>query len=298
MPFRVREGDSSIKQQLEALMHEKGAKETGLQEFLVDLDRTEKIHGDWWVAFDQFDEPRGALTVRYIDESTDEKLSYLRSVWTRVNTYNDAKVSAQALISTWIDDSKGDGLSRLQADLPFNSPLIQSVEMKGFSKEKTLLTSYEMSTDWYVENLPEAYNLRPVKSSEYEFIYDNLVYPDLDLDSPIYVSKEGFYSIIKSMTEEMKETWVVVEDSFGSPVGFATSFLGQENNDNKAIMYGPHTFEPDIYYTLIGEMLTYWKSHGINKMRILRITEFDESIVSHFNMNLIYGTLRYSLEKL
>ncbi|MHA2402735.1 MAG: hypothetical protein ACXADH_07055, partial [Candidatus Kariarchaeaceae archaeon] len=73
MAFEIFDGSPKVKNMLEILLHEKGSKETGLEEFLKDLDETESSSGNFWVALDSKGQPRGALTVRYLND-----LSYLR----------------------------------------------------------------------------------------------------------------------------------------------------------------------------------------------------------------------------
>lgn len=291
MVFHVQEGDLDIKLKLQSLLHERGAKETGLEEFLTDLEETESIEGTWWVAMDSTDQPRGALTVRYLND-----LSYLRSVWTRVNHIEEAQLASRALLAEWLAHSK-DKTKKFQADLPFFSPLITSLMDNGFQKEKILLSSYELNTDWYSEELPEGYTMRPVDIEEFDFIYDNLVKPDLDRASPIYITKGAFIEFGTQLPDTAKNSWVGVEDNEDILVGFAASFLSIENDEPRAVLYGPHSKEPKILRCLIGETLTFWKSKNINKIRILRVSEFHPSIENYFNMKLSHETIRYSINR-
>ncbi|MHA2032901.1 MAG: hypothetical protein ACXAC2_12870 [Candidatus Kariarchaeaceae archaeon] len=289
MVFQVQEGDGDMKMKLQSLLHEHGAKETGLEEFLIDLEETESFEGTWWVAMDSAHQPRGALTVRYLDE-----LSYLRSVWTRVNHIEDAQTASKALLTEWLENSKTQ-TKKFQADLPFFSPLISSLMESGFKKEKILLSSYELSTDWYAEELPDGYTMRPVDIDEFNYIYDNLVKPDLDRASPIFITKDAFIEFGSQLPDTAKHSWVGVEDESGKLVGFAASFLSIEKDEPRAVLYGPHSREPKILRSLIGETLTFWKSKDIGKTRILRVSEFHPSIENYFKMKLSHETIRYSI---
>lgn len=291
MVFKVHEGDNDFKQKLQSLLHEQGAKETGLEDFLTDLEETESKEGAWWVVMDSSNQPRGALTVRYTKE-----LSYLRSIWTRVNHIEEAQSASKALLSQWVGTTRFE-TTKFQADLPFVSPLISSLMETGFKKEKILLSSYELINDWYAEELPEGYSMRPVEISELSIIYDTVVTPDLDRASPIYITKEAFIEFATQLPDTAKNSWVGVEDDRGKIVGFAASFLSLERDSPKAVLYGPHTKEPKILRCLIGETLTFWKSKGIANTRILRVSEFHPSIENYFNMKLSHETIRYSVNR-
>ncbi|MCE7736324.1 MAG: hypothetical protein GPJ54_15695 [Candidatus Heimdallarchaeota archaeon] len=291
MVFNVHKGDHDIKQKLQSLLHERGSEETGLEDFLTDLEETESIEGAWWVVMDSSNIPRGALTVRYMNE-----LSYLRSVWTRVNQVEDAQSASKALLSQWLETPQ-DNTKKFQADLPFFSPLISSLMETGFKKEKILLSSYELTTDWYAEELPDDYSMRPVEHDELSMIYDTLVKIDLDPASPIYITKEAFIEFGAQLPESAKSSWVGVQDNHGKLVGFAASFLSLVKDEPNAVLYGPHSNEPKILRCLIGETLTFWKSKGINNIRILRVSEFHPSIENYFKMKLSHETIRYSVNR-
>ncbi len=49
MTFEIFDGSPKVKNMLEILLHEKGSKETGLEEFLKDLEETESSSGNYWV---------------------------------------------------------------------------------------------------------------------------------------------------------------------------------------------------------------------------------------------------------
>ncbi|MFV2013965.1 MAG: hypothetical protein ACC656_00920 [Candidatus Heimdallarchaeota archaeon] len=291
MVFHVHKGDQDFKQKLQSLLHERGAEETGLEEFLTDLEETESIKGAWWVALDISNQPRGALTVRYMN-----KLSYLRSVWTRVDQIEDAQSASRALLSQWLETSRSE-TQKFQADLPFFSPLISSLMDTGFKKEKILLSSYELTNDWYAEELPDGYAMRPIEISELSVIYDTLIKSDLDTSSPIYITKDAFIEFGSQLPDSVKSSWVGVQDNKGKLVGFAASFLSLVKDEPKAVLYGPHSVEPKIVRCLIGETLTFWKSKGINDTRILRVSEFHPSIENYFNMKLSHETIRYSVNR-
>jgi hypothetical protein len=87
--------------------------------------------------------------------------------------------------------------------------------------------------------------------------------------------------------------WVLVEDDQGKKVGFGASLLSVEKKETKAILYGPHSREPQVVRALISEMSSYWRSNDVDTMRILRISEFHDSIINQFSLKLIHSTIRY-----
>ncbi len=285
--LKVIEGSPNVKSMLEVLLHEKGAKETGLREFLKDLEETEAISGSWWAVMDANKQPRGALTVRYLNDT-----SYLRSVWTRVSRMEDAKAAAKELFGKWIKNSRK-GTKKFQADLPLTSPLTQYITDSGFKKYKILLVAYDLETSWDFEELPENYIMRSVNRDELDKIYKNLVSPDLDQSSPIYISPEAFRGFAIKLPDSALQSWVGVEDDTGKLVGFGASFLSIEKEETRAILYGPHSKEPIVLRSLIAEMSTYWKSNELDNLRILRVNEFHPDIIDRFSLKLAQSTIRY-----
>ena len=194
-------------------------------------------------------------------------------------------------METWITKAKK-GVNRFVADLPHQSPLIDSLLSAGFHKEKVLLTSYKVETDWYDVDLPNNFQMRPVKRSEFIPLYQKLIKPDLDPASPIYVDEDSFLAFTRNLPDSALKPWVVVEDEKGELVGFGASFLSLEGEKTRAILYGPHSIDPQVLRTIIGEMLTYWKSKNIDFIRILRVSEYHPNIVKEFNMELSHETIR------
>jgi hypothetical protein len=287
MAFEIFDGSPTVKNMLEILLHEKGSKETGLEEFLKDLDETESSSGNFWVALDSKGQPRGALTVRYLND-----LSYLRSVWTRVSKVDDAKVASKELLKRWIKTARR-GTKIFQADLPMYSPITSSILDAGFNRDRVLLTSYDLETGWLAEDLPEGYIMRPVQREEHDLIYRKLVAPDLDPASPIYVSPEAFRNFSIQLPDSALKSWVCVEDDQGEIVGFGASFLSLERNETKAVLYGPHSIESDVIRAIIAETSSFWRSNDIDQLRILRVSEFHPNIINHFNLKQTHSTIRY-----
>lgn len=297
-PFDVLDGNQMTKEILIETLHDKGDRKTGLKEFLTDLEETEERSGNWWVAVDQYDKPRGALTVRFIEG---EQMSYLRSIWTRVLRTEDQYIASKALLDAWMSNAD-DRVKKYQADLPLYSPLIQSIQQAGFQKEKMLLASYTVETDWMISDLPTGYRMRPVEKDELHQIYLDIVEPDLDPASPIYVSEEGFLMFTQRLPDKAMESWVVVENEDNEIIGFAASFLNQgpksDDDTKQAVLFGPHTKEAKIHIAIIKEMMTYWRSHGIESIRILRVDEFYPSVIDELDLELSNSTIRFVLDKL
>ncbi len=289
MVFQVRKGDSDIKLRLQSLLHERGDDGTGLGQFLLDVEETESTKGNWWVVSDSTNQLRGALTVGYLQE-----LSYLRAFWTDEFVVEDARYASKALLSEWVATSKTQA-KVFQVDLPFFSPLISSLMETGFSKERILITSYTMIADWYSEELPEGYVMKEIEIEELPIIYDTLIRPDLDRASYIFISKGEFINLGNQLPEVAKNSWVGVEDDQNTLVGFGASFLSIEKDEPRAILYGPHSREPNVLRSIIAETLSFWKSKGISKVTIIRVNEFHPSIENHFNMKLSHETIRYSV---
>lgn len=290
MVFQVREGNSDMKLRLQSLLHERGDDGTGLGQFLVDVDETESTNGNWWVVTDSSDQMRGALTVGFLKE-----LSYLRSYWSGKYQIEEAKSTSKALLSEWLTSSKTQA-KVFQVDLPYSSTLISSLMETGFSKERILITSYNVEADWHDEELPENYTMRAVEIDELPLIYDTLIRPDLDRSSYIFISKSEFVNLGTQLPEMAKNSWVGVEDDQNTLVGFAASFLTLENEQPRAVLYGPHSKEPIVLRNLIAETLTFWKSKGISNLTIIRVNEYHPSIVEHFNMKLSHETIRYTVK--
>jgi len=297
-PFDVLDGNQKSKEILIETLHNKGDKKTGLKEFLSDLEETEERAGTWWIAVDEYDKPRGALTVRYIEG---EQMSYLRSIWTRVLRTEDQYVASKALLDAWMSNTTNP-VKKYQADLPLFSPLIESIEQAGFHKQKMLMASYIVETDWEISELPPGYQMRPVTREELPSIYVDLIEPELDPSSPIFVSEENFMLFIQKMPEEAMESWVVVEDENEKIVGFAPSFQNrtpsQEEEDPKqAVLFGPYGTEAAVQIAILKEMMTYWQANGIDEIRVLRVNEFYPSVSMEIDLELINSTIRFVLDK-
>ncbi|MDH5404611.1 MAG: hypothetical protein OEY49_19070, partial [Candidatus Heimdallarchaeota archaeon] len=172
--FQVLHGSDDTKNILVDILHSQGGNETGLKEFLKDIEEIENGNGNWWIAVDENKVPRGALTVRYINE-----LSYLRYIWTMIYKNEDQSILYNALLNAWIENSR-QGTKQYQIDLQIYSPLIKCVMDAGFRRQKLLLTSYEIKSDWYNTELPLGYVMRPVRREELDLIYQKLIAPDLD----------------------------------------------------------------------------------------------------------------------
>ena len=287
MQFLIQEGNSDIKSKLQSMLHERGPRETGLKEFLVDLEETENLRGSWWVAVDYYGVPKGALTVRYINN-----FSYLKSLWTDVDQIEDATLASKALFDEWMKVGRST-TEYYQVDLSVFSPLIHSLEELGFQKEKILQSSYSMKTGWFTEELPEGYTMRGVETEELSFIYDHLIGPDLDPSSPIWVEKEGFTKFASELPDTARNSWVGVEDDDGEIVGFGASFLTLDRESSRAVLYGPHSKEPKVIRAIVSEMATFWKSRGVDSMLILRVMEFHPAIIEQFHMKLFQKNIRF-----
>ncbi|MCH8907346.1 MAG: hypothetical protein IH840_09685 [Candidatus Heimdallarchaeota archaeon] len=289
--FQIVNGDPDVKSHLQLLLHEQGAQETGLEEFLMILDETEKSYGSWWVAVDEFKEPRVALTVNYHDD-----LSYIRAVWTRVFDMEDAELASKQLLEQWVTNSKR-RVKKFQADLPLYSPLVNSLLETGFTKEKILRATYEVATDWHAEDIPDGYEMRGVTREELPEIYDKLIGPDFDPSSPLYIRKGDFLGFVSNLPDSAFNSWVVVTDDEGRKVGFAGSFLSIDRKQPVAIMYGPHSKEPVVTRAIIAEMLSYWKSVEIKKLKILRTNEFHPNTIQRFDLDLVFESIRFVGDK-
>jgi len=295
-PFEILDGSDATKEILIETLHSKGDSRTGLKEFLSDLEETEERAGSWWVALDQNENPRGALTVRYLE---DENMSYLRSIWTRVLKTEDQYVASKALLDAWMrkDDQR---VKKYQADLPLFSPLIDSIEQAGFQKEKMLLATYELETDWAISELPTDYLMRPVKREELHQIYLDLIEPELDTASPIYVSEDGFLVFSQRLPEGALESWVCVENEAGKIVGFGSSFLNKtssEYDEKQAVLFGPHGTEAEVQIAIIKEMMAFWRSKGVDELKIFRVSEFYPSVVEALDLEMVNCTVRFILNR-
>jgi len=265
---------------------------------LADLAETEERLGSFWVAVDKNEKPRGALTVRYLEDS---QMSYLRSIWTRVLRTEDQFSASKALLDAWMNDTNYQ-VKVYQADLPLYSPLTESVQKAGFEKDRMLMAYYDVETDWKISELPPGYIMREVRKEELPWVYQNLVEPDLEPASPIYVSEERFIAFTDRIPPEAMESWVLVENEDGKRVGFAASFINAvPTHDGKdatqAVLFGPHSSEAKVQIAVIKEMMTYWKSKGLQSLRIIRSTEFYPSVEDALDLELVNSTVRFVLNK-
>ncbi|MHA2501339.1 MAG: hypothetical protein ACXAE3_00510 [Candidatus Kariarchaeaceae archaeon] len=296
-PFDILQGDEQSKEMLIEILHTKGEKQTGLKEFIADLEEAGDAKGSFWVAVDTDDNPRGALTVRYLE---DEQMSYLRSIWTRVLRTEDQFIASRALLDAWMRDTSFD-VKIYQADLPLYSPMTENIQRVGFRKERILIAHYDVETDWADSELPPGYLMRGVEEEEMPWIYHNLVEPDLDPSSPIYLTEKGFLSFVSRVPKEAMESWVVVENEEGHRVGFAISFINavrdRDGEIRQAVMFGPHSTEAEVQTAIIKEMMTYWKSKGMDDLRIVRSAEFYPSVKKAIEPELVSSTVRFTLKK-
>ncbi|OLS28939.1 MAG: hypothetical protein HeimC2_03770 [Candidatus Heimdallarchaeota archaeon LC_2] len=289
MTFQVRKGDGDLKLRLQSLLHESGDDGSGLGQFLLDVEETESTNGNWWVVVDSSDQLRSALTVGFSNE-----FSFLRLFWMGNFQLEETGSTLKPLLIEWLASSRTQA-NIFRVDLPIFSPLISSLMDSGFSKERILITSYNVQTEWYTEELPEGYVMRAVNIAELPIIYDTIIKPDLDKTSYIFISKSEFVNLGTQLPDIANNSWVAVEDDKNILVGFAASFLTVEKEEPRAILYGPHSKEPKVLRNLIAETLTFWKSKGISRLRIIRVNEYHPSIENYFNMKLSHETIRYSV---
>ncbi|RMG33794.1 MAG: hypothetical protein D6732_11410 [Methanobacteriota archaeon] len=283
MAFRVHilsGRDVTSRAKIEVALRENKKDVPMLETLIKDMESKDSENSDWWLAINEDTQlPNGFISVIY-----DGTQSYLTHLWTKATSTNELDYTSQALIKEWKKYAMEEA-EVLVADLYPQSPLIASFKKMGFEFEKNIMTVYKVPTR-FMNNLTENFYLEKVDPRDAEFIYDYLVFPDLDIDSPIYVDKMQFMNLIEQVAGHSEST-VVAKDFNGQIIGFGGSFLQGPPNRRFAVLYGPHAFEPEIQYAMINEFLSYWKLKGQNSLRIIRTHPFPPDIVKRYGMKIM-----------
>ncbi len=272
--------DVSSRAKIELALRE-NQKDVPMLETLIKDMESRPEDADWWLSINEETQlPNGFISVMY--EGTN---SYLTRLWTKANSTTELDFTSQALISEWKKYALEE-VEMLVADLFPRSPLIPSFEKAGFVFDKHLLSVYQVPTEFRAQP-DQTIVFEKVDRNDAEFIYDFLVFPDLDIDSPIYIDKDNFLNLI-DQASEMSDTIIVAKDIHGQIVGFGGSFIqGGMQNKRYPVLYGPHAFEEDVQLMLIDEFISFWKLKGYDTMRIIRSKPFHPKVVSKYNMRII-----------
>ncbi len=250
-----------------------------LENLIKDMESHPHEDSDWWLSINEDTNlPNGFISVLY-----DGNISYLTRLWTKATSSKELDFTSQALLKEWQQHAL-DETSILVADLYPHSPLIKTFEKMGFFMEKPLISVYDVPTR-YAENPPlENVYLDVPRKEDAGYIYDYLVEPDLDVESPIYVSKSQFLDIMTQQKTITEGAVVAREISSNQIIGFGGSFMQGPPGQQMPVLYGPHAFEDDVMLALIDEFLSFWKMKKQAKLRIIRIQPFSSEIVAKYNM--------------
>ncbi len=296
MAFRVHilsGRDVTSRAKIEVALRENKKDVPMLETLIKDMESKDTENSDWWLAINEDTQlPNGFISVMY-----DGPQSYLTRLWTKATSTKELDFTSQALIKEWKKYAMEEA-EILVADLFPQSPLIPSFEKMGFEFEKDLMMVYKVPTR-FMDTVADNLYLEQVDPQDADFIYDYLVMPDLDADSPIYVSKEQFVHLIDQVAN-VGETTVVAKDINGQIIGFGGSFLQGPPHKRVAVLYGPHAFEPEIQYAMINEFLSYWKLKGQDSLRIIRTRPFPKDIVRKYGMKILpkFSQSRYVSHRL
>lgn len=291
MAFRVHilsGRDVTSRAKIEVALRENKKDVPMLETLIKDMESKDSGNSDWWLAINEDTQlPNGFISVQY-----EGSQSFLTRLWTKATSTKELDFTSQALIKEWKKFALEEA-EILVADLFPQSPLIDSFIKMGFEFEKDLMAVYKVPTR-FMDNLIENVYLEEVDTKDVDFIYDYLVFPDLDVDSPIYVSKEHFGHLMDQVARS-SETTIVAKDLNGQIIGFGGSFLQGPPNKQVAVLYGPHSFEPEVQYAMINEFLSYWKLKGHDSLRIIRTKPFPDDIVRKYGMKILpkYSQSRY-----
>jgi hypothetical protein len=292
--IKVLAGDIQTRALLEDVVTRDSNMSKYLRPFLQILD--EKIDSDdpnvnWWVTIDEItDTVNGFLSVVTVNNN-----SYLEHAWTNIRSKEEFQITTEMLTKTWVKEKKSK-VNNFHVDISPNSGIIKGLENVGFYFNKFLLTVYNIPTDYYESNIAQDFIQRKPEINELSKIYNELILPDLDKDSPIFITEDQFSTFDQTL-HNIRENWILIESTSGQYLGFGASFLEKRGEQISSVLYGPHGVSRDIIDFLMAEFLTHWKLHGQQKIRLLTIQPFDYDIEYKYNMERVdkYSKIRYTL---
>jgi len=252
-----------------------------LRKLIDSIDKFEETMDtsrNWWIAYNTKKEKVvGMITVR--NESHE---SFLEDAWMSTTSRDELQYTVTALIEEWekslrVNDS-------MIIILGAKSRMADDFYEMGFSIDKPLLITYKAPTKIYISEDDDSYFLRKPELSDLERIYDELIQPDLDRDSLIYISRENFLNFKKNFPV-FKENGLLVTSENGVLLGFGASFL--DPSRNHPVLYGPHGLTEEISDRIISEFLTYWRLNGKKDLTLLRNSYLPLSIEEKYLFKLL-----------
>ena len=263
--------------------------ETGLEGFVQEISNLSDSY-QHFVALNERGEARAAMSCGIEGQN-----SYLQMSWSFVFKSDESSLAAKSLFSSWLENV--DVLS-YYINLPVTAPVIGELEKMGFVKQNFVLSSYKANTEWYNAELPDNYRFVPYNRDLNEIIYDELIAPDLIVNSPIYVSKKNFIEMTHRLDESAFQSWVmVIDEESQDVVGVCGSMLSIEKGVLTPVIYGPHCRDTELYGPLLSEMLSFWKSKEKNEVKILRVEPFRTEIIEMFKLVTDTSVVSFLYEK-
>ena len=263
--------------------------ETGLESFVQEISNLPDAY-QHFVALNERGEARAAMSC-----GVEGQNSYLQMYWSFVFKSEESSLAAKSLFSSWLQNVD---VSSYYINLPVAAPVIGELEKMGFVKQNFVLTSYKTKSGWYNADLPENLRFVPYNKDLNEIIYDELIAPDLVVNSPIYVSKKDFIGMTHRLDENAFQSWVMVIDEESQDViGVCGSMLSIEKGVLKPIIYGPHCKDLELYTPLLSEMLSFWKSKEREEVKILRVEPFKSDIIDMFKLEVDTSVVSFLYQK-
>ena len=242
------------------------------------FEETMDTSRNWWIAYNTKKEKViGMITVR-----NETRESFLEDAWMSTTSSDELQYTIAALIGEWEKSLRVS--NSMIIILGAKSQMADDFYEMGFSIEKPLLITYKAPTKIYISDDDNSFFLRKPELSDLEGIYDELIQPDLDRDSLIYISRDNFLNFKRNFNV-LKENGLVVTSENGVFLGFGASFL--DPSGSHPILYGPHGLTEEISDRIISEFLTYWSLNGKEDLILLRNNYLPVSIEEKYLFKLI-----------
>lgn len=245
----------------------------------------------WWIAFNN-KIPRGVILVH---DNLSNNHSFLEYLWLNVPGKKLLESIVKALLKQWINTSKKN-FTHLYVDITENSTIIESLKYFNFKFDKDLMNVYYAKTRYINTEPIDGVYLRKPEDEDFAYIYDNLVEPDLDRESPIYVDKTQFLHFAHN-SPEIRDNWLVCVNEGDAIIGFGASFLQKHKDHVVPALYGPHSLYEDVENLMIREFITHWKIKGQKNLRIIRMHKLKEEtaesmLLTHSTANSLARYIR------
>ncbi|MCY3410599.1 MAG: hypothetical protein INQ03_03075 [Candidatus Heimdallarchaeota archaeon] len=291
MDIQILLGTDESRMHLETIMATNADLNERLRPFLDNMDELRNSIGldvIYWICLHD-DYPIALISA--LNQRTSSNLLH---TWTDIDDSDVFEKVINAMISRWLSQDKKE---EYIADISHNSYLYEFLLGYSFKIDKTLLNVYEVKPEFTNVEIPGYLILKTPEGEDFGKIYDELIQRDLDLDSPIYVTKQQFIQFSKTLGDQL-DNWLLVLDEQGNYKGFGAS-MSNPSNSTFPVLYGPHSDDERIQEYMLSEFLTHWKMKKAEQLRILRTSAINGPTLLKFGIssNSNQSIMRMSLKK-